>query len=85
MIENLQTSPPKAFSVVTTLSATLVVQSTMKLNRLNMVKNIGLAGLPIIHTRIPINPLKLVRVGWEPSRRLREDSVLMGDVSLRLL
>lgn len=71
--------------MVTTLLATLVVQSTMKINRLNMVKNIGLAGLPIIHTRIPINPLKLVRVGLEPSRRLREDSVLMGDVSLRLL
>lgn len=80
MIENLQ-----AFPVVTTLLARLVVQNTMKLNRLNMVKNIGLAGLPIIHTRIPINPLKLVRVGLEPSRRLHEDSVLMGDVSLRLL
>lgn len=34
----------------------------MKVNRLNVVKNIGLAGLPIMHTRIPINPLKFVRV-----------------------
>lgn len=34
----------------------------MKVNRLNVVKNIGLAGLPIMHTRLPINPLKLVRV-----------------------
>lgn len=44
------------------LLATLVVESTMKVNRLNLVKNIGLAGLPIMHTRIPINPLKFVRV-----------------------
>lgn len=34
----------------------------MKVNRLNVVKNIGLAGLPILNTRIPINPLKFVRV-----------------------
>ncbi|XP_029683326.1 fer-1-like protein 4 isoform X2 [Takifugu rubripes] len=40
-------------------NATLVVESTMKVNRLNIVKNIGLAGLPIMHTRI--NPLKFVR------------------------
>ncbi|TNM89206.1 hypothetical protein fugu_005461 [Takifugu bimaculatus] len=40
-------------------NATLVVESTMKVNRLNVVKNIGLAGLPIMHTRI--NPLKFVR------------------------
>lgn len=33
----------------------------MKVNRLNVVKNIGLAGLTMMHTRIPINPLKLVR------------------------
>ncbi|CAF91570.1 unnamed protein product, partial [Tetraodon nigroviridis] len=41
--------------------ASMVVQTTLKVNRLNVVRNIGLASLPIMHTKIPINPLKLVR------------------------
>lgn len=47
----------------------------MKVSRLNVVKNIGLSGLPIVHTRIPINPLKLVRVRIKPSHRVFVDSV----------
>uniref|UniRef100_H3CIC0 Fer-1 like family member 4 n=1 Tax=Tetraodon nigroviridis TaxID=99883 RepID=H3CIC0_TETNG len=43
-------------------TASMVVQTTLKVNRLNVVRNIGLASLPIMHTKIPINPLKLVRV-----------------------
>lgn len=34
----------------------------MKTSRLHAVRKIGLAGLPMMQTRIPINPLKLVRV-----------------------
>ncbi|XP_051271745.1 fer-1-like protein 4 [Dicentrarchus labrax] len=42
-------------------------QNTMKINPLMSMKNIGLNSLPILQSKIPINPIKLVR---SPLRKL---------------
>lgn len=57
------------------LLATRVLQRTMKTNPLTSMKNIGLSGLTIKNSIIPINPIKLVRVSMSKSLSLssRED------------
>lgn len=55
----------------------------MKIKPLTSVKNLGLGGLHISNSRIPINPLKLVRVSMENSlfkkkEKLNPDFKLKG-------
>lgn len=60
----LSSALPRLWSILQNVLASLSVSvlHKTKSHRLNVVKNIGLSGLPIMHTRIPINPLKLVHV-----------------------
>lgn len=61
---------PKVFMV--SLLAARVLQRTMKIDPLTSMKNIGLSALAMKHSRIPINPMRLVRVRMTPSHSLQE-------------
>lgn len=56
----IRTGCPKI--LMFSLLASRVLQHTMKTNPLTSMKNIGLSGLTIKNSIIPINPIKLVRV-----------------------
>ncbi|XP_017286969.1 fer-1-like protein 4 [Kryptolebias marmoratus] len=52
-----------------------VRQNSMKINPLTSVKSIGLSGLSVSQSKIPINPIKLVNAPLKKLNKLREEEL----------